>query len=137
MRDAPDSTQKVLAKAVRAVYETHWEELQKVKEGARRTGEEPDSVWEGLVRSAATWGNARPGLDLMRTAQMHDQVRWEALDALSEAKRYTQIMETLKKAKIRWPERKASYLAENFRRIKAAGGPRSVKQHLESLSGAD
>jgi hypothetical protein len=51
MRDAPDSKQKVLAEAVRAIYEAHWEELQKVKEGARRTGEDPDSLWEGTSRS--------------------------------------------------------------------------------------
>ncbi len=52
----------------------------------------------------------------METAQLHDQVRWEALVPLSEADRHTQILETRKKAKVRWSERKASYLAENFRR---------------------
>jgi len=78
-----------------------------------------------------------PNSDSSPILQLHDRVRWEALDALSEPERHTQILETLKKAAVRWPERKAPYVAENFRRIRAAGGPRRAKQHLESLSGAD
>lgn len=137
MHDVPDARRAVLVQVVRTVYQSHSEELQHVKVEATQTGADPSSLWEGLVRSAATWGNARGLKTLMEKPELHDRVRWESLDPLSPTERHEQILETLTKAGIRMAERKAGYLSENFERIHAEGGEARVKERLESIPGRD
>jgi hypothetical protein len=105
--DSP--AQERLLDAVLAVYLRHRDEVEKVKESARKTGEEPDSLWEGLVRSMATWGNAR-GIRLLEDAELHKLLRWDALTELSESELQDRFLSALRAANVRYPEKKASYL---------------------------
>ena len=121
-----------LVAAIRAAYHQHQDEIEKVKKGARKTGEDPEWIWEGLVRSAATWGSIR-GIKLLEDPELHELVRWGALEKLAEIELEERLRGALKAATVRMYERKAQYLKKNFLLVKSKGGPRAVQDHLDSL----
>jgi hypothetical protein len=137
MHDPSKSSERALVEAIRAIYSSHRERLRELKQEAIRTGAGPESLWEGLVRSAGTWGNASAGLKLMRTPGFHKQLGWRALAALGDRAREARMLAALKRAGCRWPNRKARFLANSWARLKEMGGPGAAKRKLDSVPGRD
>lgn len=124
--------QQRLADAVRSVYGKHRREIEKAKRAARKTGEAPEWIWEGLVGSAATWGSIR-GIKLLECPELHELVRWRTLARLDKSKLRGQLHRALKAAGVRMYERKVGYLLRNFRLLESMGGPRKAQRDLGSL----
>ena|ERR1017187_8219649 len=125
MHDPSKSSERALVEAIRAIYSSHRERLRELKQEAIRTGAGPESLWEGLVRSAGTWGNASAGLKLMRTPGFHKQLGWRALAALGDRAREARMLAALKRAGCRWPNRKARFLANRLGAPEGNGRTRS------------
>jgi hypothetical protein len=128
-----DGRRKKLADAVRAVYDKHRCKIEEVKQGARKTGEDPEWIWEGLVRSAATWGGIR-GIKLLERPELHELVRWRTLAKLDKRKLRGQFRKALTAAEVRWADEKVPCLLRNFYLVQKKGGPRKVQEYLDSLS---
>jgi thermostable 8-oxoguanine DNA glycosylase len=123
-----------LLQAVRAVHPAHLEELARGKNTSRY--EQADFIWEALLLSMSTMGNSR-GVTLVRNEEYHRRVRWDSLKKLPPENRAEVLTETLSAAKVRMPRVKARWLADNFDRIQAEGGPVEVKKQLEKKSGRE
>jgi hypothetical protein len=121
-----------LVDAIRTAYRRHKHEIENVKEEARKTGEDPEWIWEGLVRSAATWGSIR-GIKVQRVPELHELVRWGALERLDKKGREKQLRAALNEAAVRWADKKVPYLLANFCLVKSMGGPQKVQEDLDSL----
>jgi hypothetical protein len=123
-----------LTAAIRTVLPRKKHFIEAQKDTARFECE--DFIWEALLLSMATMGNSR-GVALVRTREHHSRITWAALAKLSGSERQETLSHTLAAAGVRMAKRKAGWLAENFDRILAAGGPGAVKAELENTPGRD
>lgn len=119
-----------LVSAIQPVYEAHQTQLEDLKRKCLHHWESPDFIWEGLLRSASTWGAAR-GIKLMNPENIA-QIRYEALLPLASNERRARLETALKLAGVRYFNKKAAYLDQNFELIKKYGGPEKVKELLIS-----
>jgi len=127
---------QTLVRAVRAVYPTHSPTIERLKREGRRIWTAPDFIWEQLLRSFSTMGNAR-GARLMTEAALHDRVTYAVIARMSPKQRRTTLRKTLASAPVRMADRKADWLCKNFRRIQRDGGPDRVRAALCACSGRD
>jgi hypothetical protein len=102
--------------------------LQQVKKDGMRNGKRPDFVWYFLLQSSATLGNSRGWQGLIGTPANYRRVTWEVLEGLSPTRRLLTLQETLRAAKVRMPDQKASRLDRNFETIVALGGLAAVRR---------
>ena len=72
------------------VHRLHKLEIDQLKCDAANHWGEPDFIWNGLLRSAATMGNAR-GIRLMQDRSLHERVQYAALYPLSNEGRSTAL----------------------------------------------
>jgi hypothetical protein len=93
----PDA-QRILVRAVRAVYPAHRSTIERVKREGPRIWKAPDFIWEQLLRSFSTMGNSR-GARLMTEPTLHDGVTYDVLAGLSPARRRTVLRKTLARAR--------------------------------------
>jgi hypothetical protein len=99
--------------------------------------ERSDFIWHYLLQSFATMGNARGWDDLIGNTDNYEKVTFDALAQLSPLDRRSVLEQTLRDAKVRWPAKKAEWLARNFDRIVEMGGLAEVKEILLSKSGRE
>ena len=127
---------RTLVRAVRAVYPAHRSTIERLKRDGRRIWNDPDFMWEQLLRSFATMGNSR-GKRLIEEQSLHDCVRYKAVERLAPKQRRAILHKTLAAAPVRMAERKADWLCKNFRRIQRDGGPDEMKAMLCACAGRD
>jgi hypothetical protein len=125
-----------LSNAVRTVYEAHRQRIEELKSSSAARWEETDFVWEALLLSFSTWGNAG-GMKLFEDSELHTQVRFAALLQLAPSERLKKVETCLRAGNVRWAVRKAVLLIDNFERILRDGGPEAVKRELVARSGSD
>jgi len=113
--------QKDLARIAKAVAQRHSAQLTLGKSHAKDV-ERSDWLWEALLLSFSTMGNARGAAGLMRTKENHDRVTFGVLLTLGPVARLRELRATLRTAKVRMPEKKAEWLADAFVRITNMGG---------------
>jgi hypothetical protein len=124
-----------LARAVKPVYRRHRREIEVKKHGGTHW-RSPDFIWEALILSFSTWGNAQ-GSELFTNSELHDHVRYAHLRGLpTDEARETELRDCLTKGHVRWVARKTALLMDNFRRIEKDGGPETVKRELSSRAGS-
>jgi hypothetical protein len=123
-----------LVRAVRTVYEHHRTEIDDLKREGELLWMAPDFIWEQLLRSFSTMGNAR-GMRLMRDPVLHDRVTYRAVVDLTPAERRTVLMGALAAASVRMAACKTGWLCSNFDRIQLDGGPDAVKTTLSWCNG--
>lgn len=124
-----------LVRAIRKVHQRSPEKFrppQKEKKGWSR----PDFIWEALLVSSSTWGSVR-GVQLVHNRKLHSRVTYAALEKRRPKDREKILRDALREAKVRMYKIKAGYLAENFARIEAEGGPSRVKRDLISCRGTE
>ncbi|MGA2377527.1 MAG: hypothetical protein ABSF72_18590 [Candidatus Sulfotelmatobacter sp.] len=112
----------------------------KLAEGKTRRKEldRPDFVWHELLLSFATMGNSRGAEGLIRNQGNYKRVTFEALKRKrTNASRLSELREVLRAAKVRMPDRKADWLAENYDRVAALGGPIKAKETLLNTEGRE
>lgn len=129
----PETT---LVQAVRTVYPYHRANIERLKRDGRRLWRVSHFIWEQLLRSFSTMGNAR-GLRLMYEPSLHDRVTYDAIAHLGPKKRGKLLSDTLAAAPVRMAKQKAGWLCANFDRIRRDGGPDKVKADLCACSGRD
>jgi hypothetical protein len=127
---------QTLVQAVRAVYPAYRAVVEQRKREGRQIWNTPDFIWEQLLRSFSTMGNAR-GARLMTDATLHDCVTYHVIARLTPKQRRAILCKTLAAAPVRMAERKADWLCKNFRRIQRDGGPDKVKTMLCACLGRD
>lgn len=130
METAYDEQIQRLVSAIKPVYDAHRTQLEDLKRECLHDWDSPDFVWEGLLRSASTWGAAR-GIKLMNPENIA-QIRYEALLPLTASERRARLETTVKSAGVRYLNKKPAYLDQNFEKIKQYGGPEKVKELLIS-----
>ena len=96
----------------------------------------PDFIWEALLVSSFTWGSVR-GAQLVHDRKLHSCVTYAAWEKRRPSEREKILGNALREAKVRRYAIKTGYLAENFARIKADGGPAGVKRDLISCRGTE
>jgi hypothetical protein len=75
----------------------------------------PDFVWYELLLSFATMGNSRGASGLIHNKDNYKRVTFEALKRKGTKKaRLRELRTVLHAAKVRMPDRKAAWLAEDF-----------------------
>jgi hypothetical protein len=74
---------------------------------------------------------------LVRDRKLHGRVTYAALEKLRPSEREEILCDALREAKVRRYKIKAGYLAENFARIVADGGPARVRRNLISCRGTE
>src|SRR5438552_1926486 len=72
-----------------------------------------------------------------RFSENHAKVRFDVLSNLPVRDRRKTLHETLHAAKVRMPDRKASWLAQNFKTIVRMGGVLKAKEALLAKAGRD
>jgi hypothetical protein len=121
---------------VRAVYPHHRATIERLKRDGRQIWNTPNFIWEQLLRSFSTMGNAR-GVRLMTEPLLHDRVAYDAIVDSGPKKRRAILSTTLAAAPVRVAGRKTDWLCANFERIRRDGGPDAVKVNLCRCAGRD
>lgn len=130
------SAKTKLLSIVRKLYPEFVRELEEEKRRGATLWEKPDFIWEALLGSMATMGDSR-GKRLVEDVDLHQRVVFSALGTLSPARRFRVLENTMRQAEVRWYRKKARWLADNFSRLVADGGPEGAKQTLESCPGRE
>ena len=125
-----------IARIAKSLIQIHRAEIESQKEHGLQQWNRPDWLWWALLLSFSTMGNAR-GARLIRDNTLYQLVTYDALSKLSDTDRERVQSETLHKASVRMPDKKAAWLRENCRIIAEMGGPELAKQHLDALAGRD
>jgi hypothetical protein len=120
-----------LSRVAQILAEQHRGKLEEGKIEERHL-ERPDFVWHYLIQTLAVMGNSRGYGGLILNLDNYNRVTFEALSRLSPTDRLRVLKETLHAAKVRMPDKKAAWLAKNFRRIESMGGPAAAKADLFS-----
>jgi len=97
--------------------------------------ERPDFIWHCLLQSFATMGNVRGWDGLIDNRDNYQKVTFDVLSQLPPSERLSVLEKTLRDAKVRWPAKKAKWLARNFDRIMRMGGLAEAKATLLSKPG--
>jgi hypothetical protein len=116
--------------AIRKVHQRSPEKF-RPQQGVTKNWSKSDFIWEALLVSSSTWGNAR-GVQLVHDRKLHKRVTYAALEKRRPSERETILRDALREAKVRRYKIKAAYLAKNFARIEADGGPARVRGDLIS-----
>lgn len=137
---ATDKNRERAAKHLAIVARDLAEKERQTLEGLKKEHEQlkrPDFVWYFLLQSFATWGKASGSDGLMRDPRNYSKVTYEALSGIPRDERLQVIRQTLRDAKVRYPDKKAEYLMENFDQIQAIGGLRAAKESLLNAPGRE
>jgi hypothetical protein len=110
--------------------------IERLKKEERRL-KRSDFIWHCLLQSLSTFGGARGWDGLIGNKENYSKVKYKALSKLTAPERLARLKETMWAAKIRMPDKKAGWLAENFERIKEMGGLKAAKEALLSHAGRD
>jgi hypothetical protein len=98
----------------------------------------PDFVWYELLLSFATMGNSRGASGLIRNKDNYKRVTFEALRRKGTKKsRLKELRAVLHAARVRMPDKKAVWLAEDFDRVALLGGPKQAKEDLFKRNGCE
>lgn len=120
--------------AVRKVHRRSPEKF-RLPRGVTKNCSKSEFIWEALLVSSSTWGNVRG--DLVHDRKLHERVTHAALEKLRPSEREKILRDALREAKVRRYKIKATYLAENFARIEADGGPARVRRNPISCRGTE
>ncbi len=117
-------------------------EMQKKLEGLKRWGadklEQPDFVWDALLRSFATWGGTRGYPGLIENQDNYRQVTFDALSKLdSDDDRAAVILKVFPAAKINRPYMKAPLMTSNYVLVDKMGRLEGAKSQALSQNGKD
>ena len=125
-----------LADAVRLVVPKSLERLHELIEFGDEIWKRPDFIWNALVASMSTMGNFHDA-QLWKDEGLASRLRFDMLKSLEPDRRRAEIREVLLTAEVRMSDNKAAWLAANFNRIVAGGGPESVKMRLAAAEGRE
>jgi hypothetical protein len=127
-----------LADAARALsqLDSVKHKLEELKRDAQDL-ENPDFVWRSLVESLSSMGNSRGYDGLFGNPENYKKITFEVLSSLSPNDRLRVLAGTLGAASVRMPDRKAEWLAADFKQIERMGGPAKAKAMLLGESGRD
>jgi endonuclease III len=117
-----------LVRAATAVYGGHEQDLERIQEESRRAIERPDFLWAKIVESFANWGGPQGWELLTQEAENLSRLTYPALARLSPEERRGEIQALLKETGVKWPNKKAGYLARCFQQIENLGGPEEAKR---------
>lgn len=118
----------------------HKEVMAKLAEGKTRRKEldRPDFVWHELLLSFATMGNSSGADGLIRNQHNYKRATFQALKRKrTSASRLSLLHKVLRAAKVRMPDRKAHWLAENYNKVVSLGGPVRAKTKLLNAEGCE
>lgn len=116
----------------------HAEVKSKLAEGRKRREklDHPDFVWRELLGSFATMGSSAGAKGLIHNEANYRRVKFDALSRKgTKSARLDELRKVLRKAGVRWPEKKSVWLAENFDLVATLGGPRRARALLLSCDG--
>jgi hypothetical protein len=120
-----------LARVLRTLAPLHHDKLEELKTRECESNR-PDFIWHFLLESFATMGSSRGYTGLIDDPSNYNKVTFEALLLLPPPDRRRTLKDTLRLAKVRMPDKKAEWLAENFELIWAMGGPAAARTELFS-----
>jgi hypothetical protein len=125
-----------LVSAIRPIATKRRNTHDKLKKAERRL-KRPDFLWHYLLQSLSTFGGVRGWNGLIGNKANYSKVTFKALSKLDAAERIATLKQSMWEAKVRMPDKKAQWLAENFNLIKEMGGPKAAKEALLSKPGRD
>jgi thermostable 8-oxoguanine DNA glycosylase len=111
--------------------------LIEAKAEAEADGRRPDLLWRLLVGAMATLGNALSWERIFGPSGSYKEVSFAVLEGLSSTQRRKRLREVLRRAKVRWPRKKAVWLDRNFQRIQALGGLHRANQQALAAPGRE
>lgn len=114
-------------------YSSELEDLKKESSGLARN----DFLWHYLLQSFSTMGRSQGSDGLIKNEANYEKLRFENLAAISHSDREEYIASILRKAKVRWPNRKAGYIVSCFDQITSMGGLLAAKNVLLNTDGRE
>jgi hypothetical protein len=118
----------------------HADVKSKLAEGRKRREklDHPDFVWHELLGSFATMGSSAGAKGLIHNKANYRRVKFEALKRKgTKSARLAELRKVLRKAGVRWPEKKSVWLAENFDLVAKLGGPKKARSLLLGCEGRE
>jgi hypothetical protein len=138
MSDNLEQARKQLAVIIYPLVDEQAKYLERIKRESLKQMEREDLVWLSLLSSMSTMGNVRGYLGLICTRENYEKVTFEALSQLPSHKDRVHVLKaTLRAAKVRFPDRKAEWLAANFEAIVKMGGLFAAKEQLFGAKGKE
>jgi len=129
------SKRSALIRALENIPSAMQDRLSGLKEEGRANLERDDFVWHHLLQAAATLGGSKGWEGLIGDESNYAQVTYEALEPLSDESRLDQLARVTRRAKVRYPARKAEALAVNFKKVQKMGGPLEAKKKALAQEG--
>jgi endonuclease III len=111
--------------------------LNEARRRALSRAADPDFVWESLLRAMATLGGSQGHAGLIENGSNHHQVTYKALAALPRAARISRLRRVLAAANVRWPNKKAEWLATNHDIVHSMGGSRRATKLAKAQQGRE
>jgi hypothetical protein len=111
--------------------------LESLKAEALRIVERSDFLWYLFLTGFASMGASRGYQGLISDEANYNRITFEALSALSPGDRRGALEAALRRAKIRWPARKATWLAYNHALILESGGLTAVQVEAQAQRGTE
>ncbi|MEI7432244.1 MAG: hypothetical protein WCL27_17500, partial [Betaproteobacteria bacterium] len=130
-----DNAKQKLAKVIRIFAVEKASVLQQLKDENNQVNR-PDFIWHYLLQSFSTMGRSAGWQGLIGTPENYSRITFDVLEKLTPEQRKIQVHEVCRAAKIRMPDRKATFILGCFDRIQMLGGLSEAKSKLLSLPGA-
>jgi hypothetical protein len=131
----PDPRER-LVQIVKELALRHSDKLDALKVEASGL-EREDFVWHYMLQSFSTWGSSRGWAGLINTSENYQRVTYDALLPLTRDKRIEQVDEAFRAAQVRYPRRKAEYVADNLELVESLGGLAEVRRALLAAPGPE
>ena len=129
----PEDRRARLLKVLRHPTAEMQQKLDESRKRGRSFRQRPDLVWFLLLKSMATMGSSRGYAGLIQDKKVLGSVSYQALAQLDESNRLGRLSQAMRKAKVRMPDRKAKWLADNFIKIEEMGGVEAVTRRALAL----
>lgn len=115
-----------LVAVVRTLAAEQRAELERLKQEASGLSR-PDFIWHYLLQSFSTMGRASGWHGLIGNQDNYRSVTYPVLAAHSPEARKQQVQQICRVARIRMPDRKASFILACFDYVQQLGGPEKAK----------
>ena len=101
------------------------------------TLERDDGLWKLLLQAFATLGSSVGYAGLIDDPENYNRVTFEAIEALEPTQRVPEVKTVMRRAKVRYPDRKAKMLVQNFELVCDMGGPKKARDLLLEQPGRE
>jgi hypothetical protein len=126
-----------LAAVLRVLALEQGELLSTLRQRGEAYLQRPDAIWHLLLTAFSTLGGSSGWDGLIGNQANYRKVTYSAVEAIPVGQREAEIEVVMRDAKVRYPPKKARWLASNFSLVEKLGGLEGAKELLLAAPGRD